>query len=137
MKKYFWMLGMLMTFSAFWSCIDDDSDYTNFRYVVRGIDSIAMPNTGTLGHPVDIVTYTTALENCQHFNSYGYDRIGNERTVVTWFVEYDVECGESSVVSPSLKFTPEEAGTYHFRFWMGQDEETQEDIFVTRDIVIE
>lgn len=136
MKKYIWMLGLLFSTLGFWSCADDDG-YSTFHYVTRGIDSVAMPDSARLGQRVEVRTYTKIKQNCQQFQQHGYDAVGSERTVTAWFVQWDDrECGEDINVSPFFYFAPEQPGTYQFRFWAGQDEETQQDVFITRNILI-
>lgn len=136
MKKYVWMLGIFFTGMSLWSCSNDD-DYTRFQYVARGIDSIAMPDSARLGNRVEIRTFTSVLQGCEQFQSLDWDIVGNERTVTAWFVKYDdLQCGESLPISPFVYFNPQAPGNYHIRFWAGQDEVTQEDVFITQDIVI-
>ena len=137
MKKYFLILGMMISALGIWSCNNDDDVYANFHYVARGIDSIAMPDSARLGQRVEVRTYTTVLQNCQQFQSHGYDIVGNERTVTAWFVEFDnQECGDELAFSPYFYFAPQHSGTFQFRFWAGQDDETDEDIFITKEINI-
>ncbi|MDG4946712.1 hypothetical protein NMK71_09810 [Weeksellaceae bacterium KMM 9713] len=134
--RNFWIIGILFTALTLWSCNDDDAK-SSFHYVGRGIDSISMPDTAMLNQRVEIKTYTKLYEGCENFQTHGYDIVGNERTVTAWFVRFDnSECGEETVISPSFYFMPQSTGWYNFRFWAGVDEETNEDVFLTKDIYI-
>lgn len=130
------VIGGLLMMLILGSCLKDDQ-YASFHYESRGIDSVVMPDTASLHQRVPIKTFTQMLGGCENFQTHGYDRVGNERTVTAWFVRYDeVECSNASTVAPLFYFVPERSGTYHFRFWAGVDEETQEDVFLTKDIYI-
>lgn len=134
--KNFWILSIIFFSLTLWSCNNDD-DYSSFHYVGRGIDSIAMPDSANLGQRIEIKTFTKIRMGCEQFQTHGYDVVGNERTVSAWFVRFDEqECQEYANIAPSFYFLPQESGVYHFRFWAGQDEETEEDEFITKDIYI-
>ena len=134
--RNFWIIGILFTVLALWSCSDDDAQ-SSFHYVGRGIDSISMPDTAMLNQRVEIKTYTKLYQECENFQTHGYDIVGNERTVTAWFVRFDnSECGAETVIGPSFYFMPQERGWYNFRFWAGVDEETNQDVFLTKDIYI-
>lgn len=134
--RNFWILSIIFISLTMWSCNNDD-DYSSFHYVARGIDSIAMPDSANIGQRIEIKTYTQIRMNCEQFQTHGYDVVGNERTVSTWFVRFDDQtCGDYANIAPSFFFLPQASGLYHFRFWAGQDEETEEDQFITKDIYI-
>ena len=134
--KNFWIIGILFTALTMWSCNNDDN-YSSFHYVGRGIDSVSMPDTAMLRQRIEIKTFTKIRQGCEQFQTHGYDILGNERTVSTWFIKYDdLACGELMNISPAFYFVPQESGLYHFRFWAGQDEETNEDVFFTKDLYI-
>lgn len=134
--KNFWIISLIFISLAIWSCNNDDN-YSSFHYVGRGIDSISMPDTANLRQRVEIKTFTQIRQGCEQFQTHGYDVVGNERTVSVWLIKYDDrECGEYMNIDPSFYFMPQQTGIYHFRFWAGQDEETDEDIFLTKDIYI-
>lgn len=139
MKRALWITVLLLSFLTFFACSSDDDIYNgNISYIARGIDSVRIPETITLGERVNIELYTTKLENCQEFQTIGNDPTGFENTVVTWFIQRNtVACGEEELATIDFFFEPVQPATYHFRFWAGQDEETQEDIFITKDIVVE
>ncbi|MDO5656621.1 MAG: hypothetical protein Q4G27_10845 [Flavobacteriaceae bacterium] len=135
MNKYFWILGLILSTLTITSCNNDD-DYQTLHYVARGIDSISMPDSARLGNRVEIRTHTRYKRDCQQFQTHGYDVVGNERTVMAWFIEYNNRtCGAEEAISPYFYFSPRNSGTYHFRFWAGQNE-ANEDVFITKDIVI-
>ena len=57
--------------------------------------------------------------------------------MTAWFVRFDnSECGAESVIGPSFYLMPQTRGWYNFRFWAGVDEETNEDVFLTKEIYI-
>lgn len=137
MRKNFWMMVFVFIGITLASCSSDDDSYSSFHYVSRGIDSIALADSATLGQRVEVRYYTKIAQDCQAFQTHGYDIVGNERTVTAWFIQYDdATCGEDQVIQPYFYFVPQESGTYHFRFWAGADEETGDDTFITQDIVI-
>lgn len=136
MKRALLTLGIIISAFSLWSCNDDD-EYSTFHYVARGIDSIAMPDSAQLGRRVEIKTYTKIKQNCQQFQTHGYDVVGNERTVTAWFVEWDEpQCGEDMTTAPYFYFAPQETGNYHFRFWAGYDDENEQDVFISKNIHI-
>lgn len=139
MKKVLWITVLLLSSLTFFACSSDDDIYNgNISYIARGIDSIRMPETITLGERIDIQLFTTKLENCQEFQTLGNDPAGSEITIVTWFIQRNtISCGEEELATTHFFFEPTERATYHFRFWAGQDEETQEDVFITKDIIVE
>ena len=134
--RNFWILGILFITLTLLSC-NNDADYASFHYVSRGIDSVAMADTASLGQSVQIKTFTKIRSGCEQFQTHGYDIVGNERTVAVWFIRQDnLDCGEYMDIAPSFNFVPRESGTYHFGFWAGQDEETNDDVFLSKDIYI-
>lgn len=129
-------VGILLATLTLQSCLDDDNK-TNFTFMVTPIDSINMPDSADLGKIVEITTYTQIKDQCQTFYSFDYTGMNNERTVSTVIMQNtDVNCGELKTIKPVLKFRPQDAGDYTFRFWAGKDSVTNKNIFITRDIHI-
>ncbi len=139
MKK----LGVLLFVMAFWltACSTDD-DYSKISYVITPIDSVDMPDSARLSltGSINIETFIKSKNNCERFYDYGYEIDGDERFVATWLLRDEgVSCGEEKTYSPILKFRPQEAGTYFFKFWQGERENEQgetEDVYLEKEIVI-
>lgn len=120
------------------SCLnDDDIEQRNLSFQARVIDSVAMPDSADLGSSVQVTLTSSLLADCQNFYGLDYDRLANERTVTFWSVQdNDVTCGDSEAYTTEFNFAPTAAGTYYFKFWAGQEDETQENIYIEKTITI-
>lgn len=139
MRKYFmWAIVLLVAALAAQSCFDDDDNQPNFYYATVPADSVSMPETAKLRSIVKMVVYSTISEPCQSFYTFDYKKTGNERTISTIITQLvdTTNCKKTKVISPELKFTPQEVGKYKFRFWAGKDKTTKKDIFIEKEIEI-
>lgn len=139
-KKIPLLLLFITTLSlTFVSCLDND-DSKPINYVPLAIDSISMPDSGSFGTNIKITPYLRIKENCQAFQNFGYTLEGpNTRNVIAWGVEENgPSCKDSKTLSVSsfFYFRPNYPGTYTLNFWAGKDVETNEEIVISRQIVI-
>jgi len=127
-------------FSAFFlglffiSCNDDD-DYQTIESVDKiKIDSVKIVNdTMDVFSVQSIKTYSTYPSHCEGF--YGYDYIRNNnltRTVTSYKYTTSGPCTQASYVSANqINFSPQQVGTYTFKFWNGGNS------WITKTIVVE
>lgn len=127
-------------FSAFFlglffiSCNDDD-DYQTIESVDKiKIDSVKIVNdTMDVFSIQSIKTYSTYPSHCEGF--YGYDYIRNNnltRTVTSYKYTTSGPCTQASYVSANqINFSPQQVGTYTFKFWNGGNS------WITKTIVVE
>lgn len=127
-------------FSAFFlglffiSCNDDD-DYQTIKSVDKiKIDSVKIVNdTMDVFSVQSIKTYSTYPSHCEGF--YGYDYIRNNnlmRTVTSYKYTTSGPCTQASYVSANqINFSPQQIGTYTFKFWNGGNS------WITKTIVVE
>ncbi|SEM34167.1 hypothetical protein SAMN05421856_102499 [Chryseobacterium taichungense] len=127
-------------FSAFFlglffiSCNDDD-DYQTIESIDKiKIDSVKIVNdTMDVFSIQSIKTYSTYPSHCEGF--YGYDYVPNDnltRTVTSYKYTTSGPCTQANYTSANqINFSPQQVGTYTFKFWNGGNN------WITRTIVVE
>lgn len=136
LKNLKWLVGLFMIGIFAVSCLDDEP-VMNVTYQYRPVDSIQIDSIFPAGRVTEIKTFFTTTNGCQQFFDYEYTGLGNERTVS--IITSEVQgSGCKNITEPEsfiLKFNPESAGIYTFRFWNGQDANGQ-DIFIIKEVRI-
>ncbi|PJJ66750.1 hypothetical protein [Chryseobacterium geocarposphaerae] len=123
------MLGLILT-----SC-NDDNDYQTVEAVEKvKIDSVKIINdTMDVFTVQSIKTYSVYQSNCEGF--YGYDYIHDDnvtRSVTAYKYRTDGACQPSTKTFASqINFSPQQIGTYTFKFWNGGN------TWITKTIVVE
>jgi hypothetical protein len=121
-------LGVFLT-----SCSDDD-DYRTIESIDKiKIDSVRVPkDTMNVFSVQSIRTYSTYPSDCQGF--YGYDYIYNSnvmRTVTAYKYLTNGSCTQANHVGANqINFSPQQKGTYTFKFWNGANN------WITKTIVV-
>lgn len=136
MKNLKWIVGLFIISSfALQSCLDDESTQ-NVTYHYKGIDSISIGEINSARQVTEITTYFTRSNSCERFFDYEYQRLGNERTVTMVTYRMGDVCTQEMVLdSAVLRFRPEVGGNYTFRFWNSNDEDNNP-VFITTDVLI-
>lgn len=137
MKKIKWISAVLFLGLLTVSCLDDEQ-VDNIYYQMKPIDSIDIQAVNGVREITEIKTYYTKSGSCEDFFDYDYRGFDMERRValITWKVEGD-NCTEISEADYAvLRFRPEKAGDYTFKFWNGNDS-TNQPVFIEKTITIE
>jgi hypothetical protein len=123
------MLGIFLT-----SCNDDD-DYQT----VESIDKIKIDSVKIVNDTMDVFTiqsirtYSTYPSSCEGF--YGYDYVHNDnltRTVTAYKYITNGPCTQENYTGANqINFSPQQVGTYTFKFWNGGSN------WITKTIVVE
>lgn len=115
------------------SCKEDD-DYETIESAEKiKIDSIKIVNdTMAVMTVQSIRTYSTYDSKCQGFYGYDYVHTGNfSRNVTAYKYQTNGSCSQANQVSANqINFSPQQTGTYTFKFWTGDN------TFVTKTIVV-
>jgi len=104
------------------SCSPDDSD--EFYLKLLPINTVDMPTAFAKDSITKIPIKYIRPTTCHRFYDFYYDRNDFKRTVAIYSVFSNADgCQTDNVnlVEVELKFKPAELGTYHFRFWTGDD----------------
>ncbi len=123
------MLGLILT-----SC-NDDNDYQTIEGVEKvKIDSVKIINdTMSVFTVQSIKTYSAYQSNCEGF--YGYDYVHDDnvtRSVTAYKFTTDGACQPSTkTLANQINFSPQQTGTYTFKFWNGGN------TWITKTIVVE
>jgi hypothetical protein len=123
------ILGLFLT-----SCNDDD-DYQTIESIDKiKIDSVKIANdTMDVFTVQSIRTYSTYPSHCEGF--YGYDYIHNDnltRSVTAYKYITNGPCVQNSFTGTNqINFSPQQTGTYTFKFWNGGSN------WITKTIVVE
>ncbi len=118
----------------FISC-DDNDNYDTIESVEKiKIDSVKVINdTMDVFSVQSIKTYSTYSSHCEGF--YGYDYVHSDnltRTVTAYKYTTSGPCTQSTYTSASqINFSPQQVGTYTFKFWNGGNN------WITRTIVVQ
>jgi hypothetical protein len=123
------ILGLFLT-----SCNDDD-DYQTIESIDKiKIDSVKIANdTMDVFTVQSIRTYSIYPSHCEGF--YGYDYIHNDnltRSVTAYKYITNGPCVQNSFTGTNqINFSPQQTGTYTFKFWNGGSN------WITKTIVVE
>ncbi|MCU7616417.1 hypothetical protein NZ698_04345 [Chryseobacterium sp. PBS4-4] len=116
------------------SCKDDD-DYETIQSTEKvKIDSVKIINdTMSVFSVQSIRTYSTYASQCDGFYGYDYIHTGNfTRDVTAYQYHTNGSCAQANHVSANqINFSPQQAGTYTFKFWTGNN------TWITKTIVVE
>jgi len=140
MKKllFFWFV-----IAAFWSCSVDDGVNDEFRLEILPIKTVEMP-TSVIYNEFYNINYTYSRPStCHVYNSLYYLSERNFRTVAVISTVFNAtetifcEPLTEDIEERSFIFHVENnAGTYIFKFWQGEDENGH-DIFLVFEVPIE
>lgn len=118
---------------VFTSCKDDD-DYETIEFTDKvKVDSVRIVNdTMDVLSVQSIRTYSTYASKCQGFYGYDYVHSGNfSRDVTAYQYHTNGSCTQANYVSANqINFSPQQVGTYTFRFWKGDN------TWITKTIVV-
>jgi len=116
------------------SCKDDD-DYETIQSADKvKIDSVKIVNdTMSVFSVQSIRTYSTYASQCEGFYGYDYIHTSNfTRDVTAYQYHTNGSCVQANHVSANqINFSPQQAGTYTFKFWTGDN------TWITKTIVVE
>ena len=121
------ILGVILT-----SCNDDDYEAIQSVDKVK-IDSVSVTNdTMNVFDIQRIKTYSAYLSQCEGF--YGYDYVHGDnltRTVTAYKFRTNTICSQSTHQGVNqINFSPQQTGTYTFKFWQGANS------WITKTIVV-
>jgi hypothetical protein len=135
MRKFFHIgFSVLVLGLLFTSCNDDDNYET-----IESIDKIKIDSVKIINDTMDVFTvqsiktYSTYSSHCEGF--YGYDYVHTDnatRSVTAYKYVTNGPCTQASYTAPSqINFSPQQIGTYTFKFWNGGTS------WITKTIVVE
>lgn len=120
MKKIFLFLSL---FVLLLSC--DLGDDVKNEYVLLPVEDVVMPSEINLNLVNPILIKYRRLTTCHLYNNIYYNIEGDIRTVAISFVKLnESNCLDASDDGPFevyLNFKPTKIGVYHFKFWLGVD----------------
>ena len=135
MKKSFHIGFSAMVLGLFLTSCNNDDNYNTVESVDRiKIDSVKIINdTMDVFTVQSIKTYSAYLSHCEGF--YGYDYIHSDnltRNVTAYKYITDGPCTQSTYTAANqINFSPQQKGTYTFKFWNGNNS------WITKTIVVE
>lgn len=135
MKKLLNIGVVVMVLGLFLTSCDDDDDYQTIQSIERvKIDSVKIVNdTMDVFTIQSIRTYSAYSSHCEGF--YGYDYVYNDnltRTVTAYKYITNGPCAQGNYTGVNqINFSPQQTGTYTFKFWNGGNN------WITQTIVVE
>jgi hypothetical protein len=135
MKKFLNIGFSAVVLGLFLNSCNDDDDYQTIESIDKiKIDSVKIAtDTMDVFSVQSIRTYSTYPSHCEGF--YGYDYIHNDnltRTVTAYKYITNGPCVQNSFTGTNqINFSPQQAGTYTFKFWNGGSN------WITKTIVAE
>jgi hypothetical protein len=134
MMKRIILIGLIL---AFYSCsIPNDNE--NFTYEIEPVYSVTMPTKFAVDSVTVIPVKYKRPSSCHFFNDFYYNPVDFTRTVaIGMLVSNSGTCqpDNTTLVEVSLKFKPKTVGTYHFKFWTGNDANGVEQ-FQVKDVLV-
>lgn len=142
-KKYVMKKILLFSFilTLVFSCsLDNDSDQDDSYYDFVAIQSASFPDYFEFGKTYEITYDYFRPSTCHSYSDLYYLVEGNTRTIaVIAYVQTGDNCEPlvDESMEGSFDFRVEEqAGTYVFKFWQGEDDEG-EDVFITYEVQVQ
>ncbi len=137
MKRF--ALLTLVLFSLLWSCSLDEDDGPSFYLEVMPIDSVEMPEEFVYGESYELLITYTRPTFCYAFNNFAYDVDGHQRTIAVVNTVYtNIDClQESGSVTVSFELSVTETETYVFKFFMGKDNNGQDQYYLVEVPVVQ
>ncbi len=135
MKKtiLFIALGLLSI-----SCeLGDDSPNTTLEILT--VSEVNMPTAFRRDSITEIKVKYIRPTSCHFFNSFYYNGEDFDRTVAIYCAKTNQQgCQTDNITSVEvpLRFRPTEIGTYHFKFWSGEDANGL-DQFLEYDVIVD
>lgn len=128
-------LSLIFVAGVFTTSCKDEDDYETIEFAEKvKIDSVKIVNdTMSVFSVQSIRTYSTYASKCQGFYGYDYVHSGNfSRDITAYQYHTNGSCTQANYVSANqINFSPQQVGTYTFKFWNGDNN------FITKTIVVE
>ena len=121
----------------FISC--DLGDQENNSIDLLSVNSVDMPIAFAKDSITEIPVKYIRPSSCHFFYDFYYERYDFKRTVAIYAVRSDsggCQTDNTTLVEVGLKFKPTELGTYHFRFWTGDNAQGASQ-FIDYDVVVD
>jgi len=119
MKK---IISVLVIGFLFASCDVGNSDTSQLELLP--VSSVVMPTEFAKDSVTEIPVKYIRPTTCYFFNDFYYNKIEFQRTVAIYAVNLNENlCQADNVteIEVPLKFKPTALGTYHFKFWIGDN----------------
>ncbi|WP_162051985.1 hypothetical protein [Pontibacter pamirensis] len=114
------------------SCSKEEQTVSPLNARPAPVVQVDAPETASFGENVTVTVYFLVNNGCGEFGSFEATRSGNTITVEVYPHYREGFCTQALETREVIyTYKPEEAGTYTFKFWAGEDQ------FITKTIVIE
>jgi hypothetical protein len=124
--------GILIT-----SC--NTGDDVTYAVDLLPVNSVEMPTLYAKDSITEIPVKYIRPTSCHFFDSFYYDKSEFTRTVAIYSVivnQDGCQTDNQTLVEVPLRFKPAELGTYHFRFWTGEDAQGVNQ-YIEHDVVVD
>lgn len=134
MKKLSLLL-VALTAIIMTSC--DPGSSEDAEYVLAPVEDVTMATSYKVDSISEIMVRYKRPDDCHIFQGYYYSVDGMTRTCAIEFVKLDrSDCQPDEVTYQiPLRFKPQVAGTYTFRFWDGSNQDGTDHFFVAEAVV--
>lgn len=129
------LLLLIFTGIVIASC--DPGSEEHAEYVLAPIEDVTMATSYKVDSISEIMVRYKRPDDCHIFQGYYYSSDGMTRTCAIEYVKMDrSNCQEDEIVYQiPLRFKPQVAGTYTFRFWDGTNQDGTDHYFVAEAVV--
>jgi hypothetical protein len=107
------------------SCnVNNNNSGPNFQYEVLPVNQVTMPTAFAVDSVTEIPMKYIKPTTCHYFEDFYYNKDGQTRTVAIYtshFFQDNCQTDGVTLVNEVLKFKPAAIGTYHFKFWTGEN----------------
>lgn len=133
LKRIFIVLTVCLTAA---SCLDDEAVH-NVAYEKKAINEVQILEVRQPHEETEIETFYIRNSDCETFFNFDYTVSGNERIIVmiTSTVEKEGCKDLNTEASQTLKFRPNQSGTYIFKFWTG-DDDAGNPVYLEQEVII-
>ncbi|WP_147294171.1 hypothetical protein [Pontibacter diazotrophicus] len=114
------------------SCSKEEESVSPLDAYPAPVVQVDAPETASVGENVTVTVYFSVNNGCGEFGSFEATRNGNTITVKVYPHYREGFCTQAFVTREvTYTYKPEEAGTYTFKFWAGEDQ------YLTKNILVQ
>lgn len=130
---------LFIAFCFILSSCELNSGQPEFSLETLPVSEVDMPSAFAQDSITEITVKYIRPTSCHFFDSFYYNKNGFERTVAIYAAKDNqgsCQTDNVTIVEVPLRFKPTEIGTFHFKFWSGEDSFGL-DQFIEYDVVVD
>ncbi|MES2747173.1 MAG: hypothetical protein V4648_02275 [Bacteroidota bacterium] len=115
---------LFIALGLFFTSCDLGDEEPNYTLEILPISEVTMPTAFAKDSITEIPLKYIRPTSCHFFDDFYYEKINFQRTVAIYCAKANLDNCQNdnvTVIEVPLRFKPTELGTYHFKFWTGEN----------------